>query len=122
SIIGTTAESLMRYAVPMKYTQGTRVVTADLNGDGAEDILVPAGQMLVLDGRSFASSPSSIVPVSGSGAGASDMAVDTTPTAGGRVTRGAHHSVTKSISCSTAPTRAGSRSAKVCTLPSSTRQ
>jgi len=47
-----TGTRLREYAAQIIYPPGTSVVTADVDGDGAQDMIVPASRMLVISGRS----------------------------------------------------------------------
>ena len=46
-----TGTRLRQYAAQIIYPPGTSVVTADVDGDGAQDMIVPASRMLVISGR-----------------------------------------------------------------------
>ena len=52
AILSDTGATLRGYGGSnLAYTSATSVVTADLNGDGREELFVPASRVLVLDGR-----------------------------------------------------------------------
>ena len=46
-----TGTRLREYGAQILYPPGTSVVTADVDGDGAQDLFVPASRMLVISGR-----------------------------------------------------------------------
>lgn len=51
-VLRNSGTSLKPYgAGHVRYTQASSIVTADVNGDGAQDLFVPANNLLVLDGK-----------------------------------------------------------------------